>query len=159
MDSTLSPGEGCLIMGVGAGQRSPSFQRGSQDDGESTSLGLRGFPGTLVDFRIPCTCQVMYKSCRWSLGVLTRLQVEPRFCHGQKEPNLLSCLQGSQRHPMSALMHIKYYQGGVRTGTLQKVRSKQKTHTYWADKSKTVVAKAHPKLKVTGSKDLYPELL
>lgn len=45
---------------------------------------------------------------------------------------------------MSALMYIKYYQGGVRTGTLQKVGSKQKTHTYWADKSKTVVAKAHP---------------
>lgn len=45
---------------------------------------------------------------------------------------------------MPALMYIKYYQGGVRTGTLQKVGSKQKTHTYWADKSKTLVANAHP---------------
>lgn len=79
-----------------------------------------------------------------SLEVLTRLQVDPRFCHGQKEPNLLSCLRGSRRHPMPALMYIKYYQGGVRTGTLQKVGSKQKTHTYWSDKSKTLVAKAHP---------------
>lgn len=124
--------------GSGVGREAP-------DDGESTGLDLGGFPGNLVDFRIPCTCQVMYKSWRWSLEVLTRLQVDPRFCHGQKEPNLLSCLQGSRRHPMSALMYIKYYQGRVRTGTFQKVGSKQKTHTYWADKSKTVVAKTHPR--------------